>query len=105
MLSETHLAIIRAALKYLDEEMSPHGNAILQNYLHRQDSGIDVVAGDIPVTRAIMEQAELFHALQNLQTGLLSSTRLTPASVATELVWHSDQSRLVSVLIADTSAR
>ena len=104
MLSETHLAIIRAAVKFLDEEIAPHGNSTLRHYLHARDSGVDVVAGDIPVTRAVIEQAKLFHSLQDLQTGLLSSTRLIPASEAIEVVWQADRSRLVSVLTMDNLA-
>ena len=42
MLTERHLAVVRAALKFLDEEMSPSGPASLFHYLDHQSQASGV---------------------------------------------------------------
>ena len=99
MLTTTDLAIVRAALMFLDEEFFPDQEEMFQHYL--DDQGILAEAGttDIPVTRAKLNDAELYSALKWVDRVELVSTNLTCSLSSEELSYQSDRELPVSVII------
>lgn len=59
MLQPTHLAIVRAALTYWDEEMSGAAPAVYQHYLHSRDADIKIDAVDVTRARHFFNSARL----------------------------------------------
>ena len=99
MLNQKDLAIIRAALMFLDEEFFPDQEEMFQHYL--DDQGILAGAGtvDIPVTRAKFDDAELYLALKWVNRVELVSTNLTRSISGDELSYQADRELPVSVIV------
>jgi hypothetical protein len=102
LLTHSHLAVIRAALKYWDEEMSPHDPAIYQGYfvepigtgewippavsfLRSQFSACELRYALCSPDKATILGSQLFQALDEAQNAALSS----PADIATVLIFPS----------------
>ena len=51
MLQPKHLAIVRAALTYWDEEMAGASQAVYQHYLHSMDADVKIEAVDVTHAR------------------------------------------------------
>jgi len=63
MLQPKHLAIVRAALTYWDEEMSGADQTIYQHYLHSQDADVKFDAVDVIQTRRFFSSAKLLESV------------------------------------------
>jgi hypothetical protein len=99
MITEKDLAVVRAALQFLDEEMSPSGNEkTLNHYLDDRGKQLGVTTADIKSTREKIETSNLFYARKALGLNELDSVALVPASTEGELSYLSDRIELVSVL-------
>lgn len=61
MLTEKHLAVVRAALKFLDEEMSPSGSEALFHYLDGQVDGVSIE--DVKDARKLFGTLDLYYVL------------------------------------------
>lgn len=59
MLQPKHLAIVRAALTYWDEEMAGASQAVYQHYLHSMDADVKIEAVDVTHTRQFFNAAKL----------------------------------------------
>ena len=59
MLQPTHLAIVRAALTYWDEEMSGADQTVYQHYLHSQDANVKIDAVSVTQARQFFNAAKL----------------------------------------------
>ena len=95
MLNQKHLAVIRAALKFLEEEMTGDSD-VLVHYLHDADRELTIDSNDIVETRRLCNQSILLHAsIDNF-----SGEFITPAPVSgdDELTYFIDKETLVSVL-------
>ena len=99
MLKQHHLAIVRAALKYLDEEISPHGTEVLLHYLDEQKEVSDATADHIKEARDFFDSVELNYALVDSLAVYIESERLIPALSNQELSFQSDLSLLATVLV------
>ena len=99
MLTEKHLAVVRAALKYLDEEISPHGKNALRDYLDETGTGLDPAIEDIKTARGLFDSVELNYLLVDSTGIVIESERLIPASSGDEINFHSDLSLLAAVLV------
>ena len=99
MLKQHHLAIVRAALKYLDEEISPHGTEVLLLYLDEQKEVSDATADHIKEARDFFDSVELNYALVDSLAVYIESERLIPALSNQELSFQSDLSLLATVLV------
>ena len=58
MLTKRHLAIIRAALQFFDEEMSPHGSDVARPYF-KEPLEEELESGEVRRLRGLLETAEL----------------------------------------------
>ena len=105
MLTEKHLAIIRAALRFWDQEMSPHGDDMFLDYLDESDRNLELTVADTRVTRELLSQSSLFYALAEKETNRLLSGDLIDATVGDEITFHSDRARLVTVLVPKLGAK
>ena len=98
MITEKDLAVVRAALQFLDEEMSPSGNETLNHYLDDRGKQLNVTTADIKSTREKIATSNLFYARKALGLNELDSVELVPAWTEDELSYLSDRIELVSVL-------
>ena len=55
MLQPKHLAIVRAALTFWDEEMAGADKSLFQHYLHVQDAGVEFGADDVLASRQFFQ--------------------------------------------------
>jgi hypothetical protein len=99
VLTEKHLAVVRAALKFLDEEMSPSGIDALFHYLDIEGRSIGVSLDDLHSARQFFESVDLSYVLVDSTGVAIESEQLIPASSNTELNFQSDLSLLASVLV------
>ena len=99
MLKQLHLAVVRAALKYLDEEISPHGTEVLLHYLDEQSESANVTADHIAEARDFFDSVDLNYALVDSTGVFLESKLLIPAPPDGELSFQSDLSLLATVLV------
>lgn len=99
MLKQHHLAVVRAALKYLDEEISPNGTEVLLHYLDEQNETSKVTADHIVEARDFFDSVELNYALVDSLGLYIESERLIPALSNQELSFQSDLSLLATVLV------
>ena len=99
MLTEKHLAVVRAALRFLDEEIGPSGSEALHHYLEDQSRASGVFIDDIKVAREFFDQVDLFYVLVDPTCLVVDSNRLIAASFNEELNFQSDLSVLAAVLV------
>ena len=95
-LQPTHLAIVRAALTFWDEEMGGVSHEIYRHYLHSNDKDVVLTAESVARARMYFNQVVLKFGLLDLKTGAIVSTELT--NTPDELHCKSGQ-QIVSVLI------
>ena len=72
MLQPPHLAIVRAALTYWDEEMGSEAQSVYRHYLHSKDRGITFAPIDIANVRRDFNKATIKYALLNTVTRKLN---------------------------------
>ena len=75
-LQPRHLAIVRAALTFWDEEMSAASHETYRHYLHSRDQEEVIFPKDVAETRAYFNQVIPKFGLLDLQTGTLVSKSL-----------------------------
>jgi hypothetical protein len=97
MLTEKHLAVVRAALKFLDEEMSPSGSEALFHYLDGRVA--DVSIENVKHARKLFDEFDLFYVLVDAAAVVVESERLIAASSNDELNFQADLSLIASVLV------
>lgn len=71
MLNSKHLAIVRAALTYWDEEMGAESNDVYRHYLHSRDQDIVFNPDDVASVRLYFNVAIHRCGLLDFQTGKL----------------------------------
>ena len=59
MLQPKHLAIVRAALMYWDEEMAGADQTAYQHYLHSRDMGVKIDSADVIQARQFFSSVRL----------------------------------------------
>jgi hypothetical protein len=99
MLTEKHLAVVRAALKFLDEEMSPNGIDALFHYLDVEGRSLGISLNDLQGARKFFSSVDLSYALVDSTGVAIESEYLIAASADSELTFQSDLSLLASVLV------
>ena len=104
MLNQKDLAIIRAALMFLDEEFFPDQEEMFQHYLDDQGVLAGTGTADIPVTRAKLKAAELYSALRWKDRLELVSTSLNRLPSDHELAYQADSQLPVSVISSGDGA-
>ena len=71
-----HLAIVRAALTFWDEEMASASRGTYRHYLHSTDQDVVISAADIAMVRAYFNQVAPKFGLIEVQSGELVSKLL-----------------------------
>lgn len=79
MITAKHLAVVHAALEYLQEEIGPHEDVLLSYYL--DDRGIELGVGlaDIGAAKAALAKVEIGYCRLNVTNGRLEQISLTLA--------------------------
>ena len=99
MLTLKHLAVVRAALKFFDEEISPHGKKALEHYLEQESRQLSISADHITQSRTFFESVDLSYALVDATGLIIESKQLLPAEVNSARTLRSDLSLIATVLI------
>lgn len=73
MLTRTHLALIRAALQYFDEEMSPHGARVMRHYFD-EPLVAEFADGGIRQLRERLQKCKLAYVRCDAATMTLATT-------------------------------
>ena len=96
MLQPKHLAIVRAALTYWDEEMGPEPESVYRYYLHSQDIGTTFAPIDIANVRRDFNKSTIKYALLDSDTRELVDNRLVENVLSLTLRPHH---QIVTVLL------
>ena len=99
MLNEKDLAIVRAALQFLDEEFSPEAAEGFRHYLDNRGILAGASTTHIKATRAKLDNAEHYLAMKHLDQDELVSPRLIKLPTAEEANYQADQTVPVSVIV------
>ena len=75
-----HLAIVRAALTFWDEEMSAISHETCRHYLHSKDQKVVITPTDVAIARAYFNQVVLKFGLLDIQAGTLVAKSLVEDS-------------------------
>ena len=92
-----HLAIVRAALTFWDEEMASVSDTIYRHYLHSKDQGVEITPGNVALVRTYFNQVVPKFCLLDLQSGELASKQLVEDS---RVLTCEPSQQIVSVLIS-----
>lgn len=94
MLNSKHLAIVRAALTYWDEEMGAESHDVYRHYLHSRDQDIVFNPDDVASVRSYFNAVVHRRGLLEVQTG-----KLLPVTFEDETpVPNEPDQKIVSVL-------
>ena len=99
MLTEKDLAIVRAALHFLDEEFSPNEDELFQHYLDDEGILAGVSTALIKKTREKFESATLYTAFKRLDREELVTNKLTRAYADDSVSRLGDREVPVSVIV------
>jgi hypothetical protein len=94
VITNKHLAIVRAALTFWDEEMASIEESVYKHYLHSVDLGTRITATDVVAVRKHFNEVELKFALVENESGRFVSEN----PVDTVLSYQPDKEHLVCVL-------
>jgi len=102
LLTKRHLAVIRAALRFFDEEMSPHGPDVSKHYFDEPLES-DLTADEVRQLRELLRICELRYACcDRTGTSLIRQELLTtPEDVRNAM--NISFGRIASVLLAPES--
>lgn len=88
MLTQRHLALIRAALQFFDDEMVPHGRKAIRPYLDAP-LGDNVTSAEIQKLRSFLRNVELKFGRFDRRTARMIETQLndliTPVTGGSEM--------------------
>ena len=99
MLTENHLAVVRAALKYMNEEISPSGFEALIPYLDDRSRLTSVAIEDVEAAQDFFESTSLSYVLVDSTNSLILSERLVSKLSSDELTTESIRSSVAAVLV------
>jgi hypothetical protein len=102
LLTSRHLALLRAAMTFFDEEMSPHGSQIMTPYL---DEPLDPVptASDVAELRTLIQNSQLRYVRCDATTTRLLDDRLYASMEAAERRRTDPNERVVTALCFERS--
>ena len=98
MLTSNDLAIVRAALQFLDEEFSPGDDELLKCYLDEVGLSAAVGTSHIKETRAKFGDAKLYLAFKRVDQDELVSNHLVRLPTSEERAYQADKQLPVAVL-------
>ena len=98
MIAEKQLAIVRAALRFFEEEMGPHGNSF-ETYLDEEDRRLGITNVDLAATCETFASLILRQVLLDTETGRLVSTQHFSNQDAAEAPTPANQIKYVALLL------
>jgi hypothetical protein len=98
LLTKRHLAIIRAALQFFDEEMSPHGPEVARPYFEEPLEG-ELEADEVEQLRELLRTVELRYVCCEGTRMTVSSQELLTFEQALNVEGSLNNGRLATVLL------
>jgi hypothetical protein len=103
MLTTRHLAVIRAALKYWDDEMSPHGAGSFAAYLDEPSLAGDLTGEDVTHARQQLANCTARYGVCDEAATTLIGGQLFATIEEAERTAEATSGKLVTVLISGNS--
>ena len=103
MITEKHLAIVRAALTFWDEEMASANQSAYKHYLHSADAETEFSPEDVGFARQYFNNVELKAALIEWSTRAFISE--SPVDFKDELSHQNDRQIPVAVFVPNSKSR
>ncbi|MCA9124840.1 MAG: hypothetical protein H6822_24575 [Planctomycetaceae bacterium] len=103
MLTPRHLAVIRAALKYWDEEMSPHRAGSFAAYLDEPSLAGNLTSEDVTYARQQLANCTARYAACDEAATTLIGGQLFATIVEAERTSEAGSGRVVTVLVPGNS--
>lgn len=98
MLTKRHLAVLRAALQFFDEELMPHGSKAMRPYFSKPLSPAPSPE-ETQELRAFLENCELRYICCDPTTAQVHSSELSMTGKAASAMSTSQTCRIASVLL------
>ena len=99
MLTNRHLVLVRAALMFWDEEMSPHGAVAFTGYVDGPVSGGELTGEDVRHVRQQFDGCMLRYALCDEQATQLIGEQLFQTVEEAESAGKNRAAKIVTVLV------
>ena len=98
MLTPKHLAVLRAALQYFQDELVPHGLDALRPYLDGPMEG-DITGADVRQLQQFLRDAEIHYAAVSSAAPRQMDSKLYMSTEAASAGLRDDSWQVVAVLI------
>lgn len=98
MITKRHLAVLRAALQYFDEEMSPHGQHVMRHYFD-EPMGDELQTNEIQDLRDFLRTCELRYACCNQAATKVIRTELSNTAEEAFAIIASHIGRVATVML------
>ena len=98
MLTRTHLAVLRAALQYFDEELMPHGIGAMRPYFD-EPLNVELTTPEIRELRTFLRDCELKYACCDPVSARLTSSELLNSAEEARLAAFDSASPIAAVLL------
>lgn len=98
LITEKHLAVVRAALKFFDEELGPHGNDF-EMYLDKEDMRFGVTNSDLKATRDLFSNIVPRQTMLDIDSDLIATHQHFDCADAAMTDTPADRIRYVTLLL------
>lgn len=102
MLTPRHLAVLRAALQYFDEELMPHGNGAMRPYFDvplNVELNVELKTPEIRELRKFQRDCELKYACYDPTSARLTSSELSKSAEDVRLKTAGPASQIAVVVL------
>lgn len=101
MLTRKHLAVLRAALQYFDEELMPHGIGAMRPYFD-EPPNVELMTSEIRELRKFLRDCELKYACYDSVSVRLTSSELLKSAEDARSIAADPACRVVTILLPPT---
>lgn len=98
MLTTRHLAVLRAALQYFDEELLPHGTGAMRPYFD-ESLDVELKTPEIRELRNFLRDCELKYACYDPTSSRLTGSELSKSVEDARLITADPASQIAVVLL------
>ncbi len=98
MLTRRHLAVLRAALQYFDEELMPHGIGAMRPYFD-EPLNVELKTPEMRELQKLLRDCELKYACYDPTSSQLTGSELSKSAEDARLITAHPASRIAVVLL------
>ncbi len=101
MLTRKHLAVLRAALQYFDEELMPHGMGAMRPYFD-EPLNVELKTPEIRELQKLLRDCELKYACYDPTSSQLTGSELSKSAEDARLMTADPACRVITILLPPT---